>query len=345
MAPAPKRKRTVPEEFQFETQCTTTTRFIQAELKWTIEKFGSKCKSKESGEYLTSADFHAPGDEQVKWYLKLYPNGLNEDFSGNCSLFVCPELEKGSKLVTVTFKLYDESNNIELHSETLAPYKFPADGENKGWGRRKIPHNSKLLQVENLVVYCKVKYEIENLEPTVNKFSDLATDIARSFHSRAKDVTFVIGEKKFQAHKFILSARSPVFDAMFQQETEEATLNRCNIVDIQPDVFEALLCFIYTDQVDLTFEMSKNLLAVSKRFQLDLLEWKCQAFLAQNLSINNCCEVLMLADVHGAADLKKDAVNFIRVSSKEVVKTDGWKEMKISRPGLVLGIVDDLLIS
>ena len=155
----------------------------------------------------------------------------------------------------------------------------------------------------------------------------------------------MIAEKEIQAHKFIMSARSPIFAAMFQHESKEAALNRFNIADIQPDVFETLVRFIYIDKVDLTFEMSKSLLAVSKRYQLALLQWKCQAFLAQNLSINNCCEALMLADVHGAADLKKDSVNFIRISSNEVVKTDGWNEMKISRPGLVLEIVDQLLLS
>ena len=342
MAPSPKRRRTVPVEIPLQTQCTT--RFMQAELKWIIRNFGAMCKSKENGEYLTSADFHAAGDEQMKSYLELYPNGDDETSSGKCcQLFVYQVLPlESERLITITFTLTEENTNMELYSERFDQRRFPVKSKG-GWGTNAILHNKKLLQVKNLVLHCKLEYEIEKIEPAVNKYSDLATDIARSFTSMVKDVTFVIDEKEIQAHKFILSARSPVFAAMFQHETKEAALNRFNIGDIEPDVFEALLRFIYTDKVDLTFEMSKSLLAVSKRYQLDLLQWKCQVFLAQNLSINNCCDVLMLADIQSSADLKKDAVEFIRISSKEVIKTDGWKEMKISRPGLVLEIVDSLL--
>ena len=344
MAPSPKRRRTVPVEIPLQTQCTT--RFMQAELKWIIRNFGAMCKSKENGEYLTSADFHAAGDEQMKSYLELYPNGDDETSSGKCcQLFVYQVLPlESERLITITFTLTEENTNMELYSERFDQRRFPVKSKG-GWGTNAILHNKKLLQVKNLVLHCKLEYEIEKIEPAVNKYSDLATDIARSFTSMDhRDVTFVVDGKEFPAHKLILSARSPVFAAMLKNDTKEAALNRFTLVDIKPDVFEALLRFIYTDQMDFTFEMSKNLLAVSKRYQLDLLEWKCQVCLSQNLSIKNCCEVLMLADNNCAADLKKDAVDFIRKNSVEVVNSDEWKEMKISRPGLIVEIVDKLLV-
>ena len=46
------------------------------------------------------------------------------------------------------------------------------------------------------------------------------------------DVTFNVRGKQFQAHKNILTARSPVFAAMFQHQSEE---NMTGIVDV-PDI-------------------------------------------------------------------------------------------------------------
>ena len=70
----------------------------------------------------------------------------------------------------------------------------------------------------------------------------------------AADVTLVIKKKEFPAHKAILAARSTVFAAMFQHDMREAASNRVGIVEIEPDIFQAVLRFIYTDQVDLTIE-------------------------------------------------------------------------------------------
>ena len=89
-----------------------------------------------------------------------------------------------------------------------------------------------------------------------------------------------------------------------------------------------LLRFIYTDQVNLTVDNSAPLMAAAERYFLDLLKWKCEDFLLQNLTIENGSELLMLADVHDAVNLKESAVEFIRKFPAEVKKTDGWKDLK-----------------
>ena len=145
--------------------------------------------------------------------------------------------------------------------------------------------------------------------------------------------------------KAILAARSTVFAAMFQHDMKEAAMNRVNIVGIDPDTFEALLRFINTDQVALTVEMSKSLLAAANRYFVDLLKWKCEKFLAQDLSMKNCCERLILADTQDAPNLKKAAGNIIRKSSVKLKKTESWKRMmKEASPDLLREIIESLLL-
>ena len=64
---------------------------------------------------------------------------------------------------------------------------------------------------------------------------------------RFSDVVLVVGGREFHAHKLILTAHSPVFAAMFEHEdTKEAKENKVTITDIDADVFEELLCCIYS---------------------------------------------------------------------------------------------------
>ena len=60
------------------------------------------------------------------------------------------------------------------------------------------------------------------------------------------DVIFIVGTKKFKAHKYILAARSPVFAAMFEHDCIEKKESKVDIIDISERAFEQFLRYIYT---------------------------------------------------------------------------------------------------
>ena len=235
---------------------------------------------------------------------------------------------------------------MELWFDTIASHKF-SPLTTDGFGFVTIPQTKfTTSSTENIIVSCKVEYQVTTWVPSYGKHSDLATDISRVLTSMINgDVTFVVGDKKFPAHKIIVGARSQVFAAMLQNDMKEAAPNLVEIVDIEPNVFQALLHFIYTDQVDLTIEMSKSFLAAANRYFLDLLNWKCETFLTQNLTLENFSELFILADTHNAALLKDSVVNLIRKSPTEVMKTDEWKKLKKSHPGLACDILETVFPS
>lgn len=59
------------------------------------------------------------------------------------------------------------------------------------------------------------------------------------------DVDFVVRDRKFFAHKFILAARSPVFQSMFKGGYNE----HVQISYVHPRVFQQFLQFLYTGQL------------------------------------------------------------------------------------------------
>ena len=61
----------------------------------------------------------------------------------------------------------------------------------------------------------------------------------------------------------------------------------------------------------------------------------CEDSLSQNLNVGNVATVLMLADMHSADQLKNIAISFCNANSKEVVETEGWKQMCSQNPHLI----------
>ena len=120
-------------------------------------------------------------------------------------------------------------------------------------------------------------------------------------------------------------------------------MEQIDIPEIAPDIFNALLRFIYTDRVGVTEINVEALLVVANQYLLPLLKSKCEEFLVQRLSIENCIEMLTLADLHNAVHLKRMAAELFRSRHAKVRKTEGWKNLKKSRPDVASDVIENLL--
>ena len=102
-----------------------------------------------------------------------------------------------------------------------------------------------------------------------------------------------------------------MFAAMFEHEMEERKHNRVEISDVEPEVFREMLRFIYTGKASNLERMADDLLAAADKYALERLKVMCEEALCTNLSTENSAEVLILADLHSADQLKAQAIDFI----------------------------------
>ncbi|XP_033215926.1 speckle-type POZ protein B-like [Belonocnema kinseyi] len=65
-----------------------------------------------------------------------------------------------------------------------------------------------------------------------------------------KDFSFIVQGTKFDVHKIILALESLVFATIFKSEMREGLSSTANIDDIDPDVFEKMIQFIYHRKID-----------------------------------------------------------------------------------------------
>jgi len=331
---------------------------MKAEMKWIIHNYNLKWPRKTADSSFISPLFHADNDSEVKWRLRFSPGHSSNNWNlGNLSFFLQLEASPpGNPSISARFSiaLYDEKKGTRLCEKHSDPYIFNYVNRRQN-GVYKIGNQEIIPECQVFSIRCALEYESSETTATTivtnsslsssnsneKESSSLAEDLKLFFSNQmGADISFIVEGKEFRAHKTILSARSPVFAAMLSSEMRETYLNRVDIEDVTPDIFEALLRFIYTDQVDLTKSDAKELLVAANRYLLLLLKYRCEEFLSDGVTIENCCEMLGLSDLHNAANLKKTAADLFRIRKTEITKTEGWKRLKESRPDLAFDILE-----
>ncbi len=77
------------------------------------------------------------------------------------------------------------------------------------------------------------------------------------------------------------------------------------------------------------------------QYDLKGLKRLCESSLIKQLSVDNACDVLVLADMHSEQYLKEKAIQFINDNASAVLTTDGWTQLTEQNPKLIT----DLYIS
>ncbi len=187
--------------------------------------------------------------------------------------------------------------------------------------------------------YCKILTHVkQNTESpadpsslVIDCSSELITHLVNLFDDmQFSDVNFNIGGREFPAHKNILAARSQYFAALFKHPTKENSTNQVKIENIEPEVFQEMLRFIYTErvQVDKLETMAAGLFLAADKFLMDELKMKCENYLLNQMSSDNCVVLLLNGDLQNPAEYLKKAAKFFRRNPSQVMATEKWEKMK-----------------
>ncbi|KAK3089745.1 hypothetical protein FSP39_006158 [Pinctada imbricata] len=148
------------------------------------------------------------------------------------------------------------------------------------------------------------------------------------------DIKFLIGpnRKPIYAHRCLLSSRCAVFKAMFSDQAQKGDgAQNANVpfvlTDIQPDIFLAMLEFIYTNCVTLTPKIAIDTMASALEYGLDELRKLCGDYLIDNLSVQNACECMQAAVAYSQQDLRDHALRYIEEHTDSVFKSKSFQEL------------------
>ncbi|CAH8432752.1 unnamed protein product [Heterobilharzia americana] len=136
---------------------------------------------------------------------------------------------------------------------------------------------------------------------------------------------------RFAAHRLILAAASPVFEAMFYGPMADCdnkgSENRreYHIPDIHPKAFQIMLSYIYSDE--LLLENDLNLLFyvlyATKKYILPRLTQICVEYLKDLITAENVCMILDRSIFFDEVDLTRRCWHVIDVLASDVLQSQG----------------------
>jgi speckle-type POZ protein len=168
------------------------------------------------------------------------------------------------------------------------------------------------------------------------------------------DVTINVAGETFEAHGWLLMARSPVFEAELltaaatKEKLPGGARRRMEIKDMEPKVFKAMLQFMYTDALLPEIEEEEvvsmtqlGLLVAAHRFKLERLKLMCEEMLCKRIDVNTVAITLVVAEENGCRALKAACLEFIArpENVKAVMETEGFHKIKGSCLALMFDVM------
>ncbi len=130
------------------------------------------------------------------------------------------------------------------------------------------------------------------------------------------------------AHRSVLAARSPVFAAMFRNKMAECKNGVVEMEDLDPDVLESFLKFLYSGKITNLSEKNVSILfSTSDKYDVPCLQQQCSEWIIEHLTLQNCIGFMQLADTHNCNYWKNSVVEFI-VGHTSVFEREEWSQLK-----------------
>ena len=184
------------------------------------------------------------------------------------------------------------------------------------------------LSVQPVFVTCKIWMHFSNFSPDVLKILKSRTDFFLKQTDCDSHFSFENGQT-IGAHKNVLMDQSPVFDAMFQHGMEESKTGRIAIKDIDPDVFQQLLYFIYScrTKTPLTEENIQPLFVAADKYGVKALQEECIFYMVSSIRVNNAIDIMIFAHLYSIEELEDEAIEFAIWNSREIAVQDEFADL------------------
>ncbi|GJN13881.1 hypothetical protein PR202_gb00634 [Eleusine coracana subsp. coracana] len=316
------------------------TRELTASHKVTFNGYSPSTKIPVKTFYHSSPIFEAGG---YSWQIRYYPN-----------LYRC--WWSGDDYISLYLKLVDADRHAGLPETDPLQFKLAlldqAEGEYsftttrsfssrdptvkligfRDFMKRKDLETSGCLKDDCFTVKCDITAIRDWTTDTVYVDDDdnsttitvPSSDLHKHLHNllwkkQGTDLMINVGGETFDAHGWLLTARSPVFEAAIaSMKKEKSGFGVMNIEGIEPQVFKAVLHFMYTDSLPADYKihtddvaMARDLLAAAHRYEMERLKLMCEEALCKRIQVSTVAATLAVAEQHHCDALKAACLEFI----------------------------------
>ncbi|TVU30637.1 hypothetical protein EJB05_22268, partial [Eragrostis curvula] len=317
---------------------------------------------KKNGECIGSRPFRVGGHT---WQALYYPKGFDYKSTDHISMYLQflndrkPNRKQQAVTVKaqVTLSLLDRDGNpVPSHSLTTTnAVNFSTD---RYWGYPQLIKIDDLEKSEHLKDDCfTVRFDVSVMkgvrtEESVPFVVVPPSDMHRHFgdllsSKEGADVKFQVGGKTFPAHRSVLAARSPIFKAgLYSPMKEGAATGIIQIDDMEAEVFDALLTFMYTDEfpemgIGEESAMAQHLLVAADKYNMERLKLVCEDKLCKHIDTGSAAAMLALAEQHNCRGLKEACFEYLGSSRtlNAVMETSGFGHLAKSSTNVLKELI------
>ncbi|RLM73692.1 hypothetical protein C2845_PM15G23880 [Panicum miliaceum] len=277
--------------------------------------------------FFSSSPFRAGGRN---WHISYRPRGVygNSDF---ISFYLAlDDIVDDPVMAYFTLSLLDQDKNpVPSYCPTSKMNNFCCEGRRifgyEKFIEREILERSEYLKDDSFTLRIQI-HVVKETPSVLVPPPDLQRYLGSLLLSmEGADAEFLVGGETFAAHRLVLAAPSPIFNAELYGPMKEGTVaNTIQIDDMDAQVFEAMLHFIYTDswpemEQEDESAMAQHLLVAADKYCMQRLKLICEARLHNHIDAGSVSIILALADKHNCSGLKKECFNFLRSSTSPLV--------------------------
>ena len=110
-------------------------------------------------------------------------------------------------------------------------------------------------------------------------------------------------------------------------------------LQVNHDVFLAVLEYLYTDELEIPFESAVELLVAADLFGIPRLQAMCEKVIIESIHIENAAMIFQAADMVNALNLRSKSMKYILKHFEAISKSVAFEEMARSNVDLIVEIL------
>ncbi|CAI2342949.1 unnamed protein product [Caenorhabditis sp. 36 PRJEB53466] len=291
-----------------------------------------------------------PDLPDITFRIRLHPQG-NKESNKDFTFFQC-FTNQSSTTPASTYKAKFKFTVINHRGEETPTTVYSGTQQLHGYFeyiRREVlishvqPNDDLHLSLSITVTFdtlTKASQNVRTIPPELPQPIEVSKDLENLFRSgKHADFTLIVDGRELKAHRAILSARSPVFAAMMEPHTAESQNSRVVLEDMDYNVIQSLLHYIYTGSCPNMGHHALDVLAAADRFALPGLKNLAEVAMRSNLAPDTVCKHLAHADLFHMLEFKKEAIRFICLNATQVINSEGFANLARNSPNLISEIM------
>ncbi|KAK0161727.1 hypothetical protein PV327_008145 [Microctonus hyperodae] len=227
--------------------------------------------------------------------------------------------------VRMVIKYHDEKDDI-YENPWVDDCKFECNFSIPD-GRYKIRKHDSFRTISYTFICCI----------TWSGFKESMSSINDELYSHSKDyltapvfcdTIIVIDKTEIPVHKTLLEIYSDVFFNMFKADMTESANKRIVVTDVEVDVMEKVVEFLYTKTINPVpgYDVLLSILKVADKYKFKELKVLCEEKLSEKITIENVFEISEKNNLYGGQLLRKSVTYFMVRNKISVIGLKGLED-------------------